>query len=592
VGNRHVVQHLHLLWVRTLRKFRADLQLWKQYAAFCEETRSFKRLAQCHQDALRYHPHHVPFWIAAASSEFFSNGSASNARVLLQRALRLHPASEELWLQSLVLELHFVQKLRGRRAVLRQEDGAVVEQDTDPQSQHPYQIAQLVYDHAMQSPADSTALRLQCLDQCRLFPDTEELQEHIIASLAASKNREEAAWMARALYQQQRQQQQKALTAHDEKGDEPPTKRPKTASSTQSGAKIAAAAPDGDPVLDTIRQACRSLRTEEMVLQSVRFLQRYASNSDDDDDDAASEEEDGDRDDDDGDDDGRSKEEDDTSRNRRRRQAAWALLREILQDAMASNDVGGSPALVLLHADFLADADGDTEGAIALLQNFVDQCQAKDKAVPASIWMRLAGLLYHKKGDDDEKNESTAFLLLEKGMKVIPMHHSDHVVLLLQLFGARLMSAGATTTTTSESGRLWDLFQRLLLLAPGFAELPDIQDPAFENVTNVPTACLQYLRYNLETVDNNNSVDRARKVCDAVLFQSTSLDLLTSTDAETMKAFVDESIEAEEERAETKNRKQQQKRLNRLYEVAIRMFRGTSLATDYRQQRDERVRFR
>ena len=471
--------------------------------------------------------------------------------------------------------------------------------------QQPYKIAQLVYDHAIQSPADSIALRLQCLDQCRLFPDTEELRNHIIASLANDKKGEEAAWMARALYQQQQRQQQNAATgvhpdgqgegrSDGEKGedDEPPTKRPKTASSTRSSGTKKTAAPEGDPVLDTIRQACRSLRTEEMFLQSVRFLQSYASNNDDDDDDA-SDDEDGARDDDDDDDDDSSKEEDDTSRSRRRRQAAWALIREILQDATAS--VGSSPALVLLHADFVADAQGDTEGAIALLQNYVDQSQAKDKAVPASIWMRLAGLLYNNKGDDDdddEKNESAAFRVLEKGTEVIPMHHSDHMVLLLQRFGARLMSAGATTMTASESGRLWDLFQRLLLLAPGFAELPDIQDPAFENVTNVPTACLQYLRYNLETLDSSSSIDRVRKVCDAVLFQSTSLDLLTSTDAETMKAFVDESIEAEEERAETKNRKRQQKRLNRLYDVAIRMFRGTSWATDYKQQRDERVRFR
>ena len=100
--------------------------LWKQYAAFCEETRSFRKLAQCHRDALRFHPHHVPFWIAAASSEYFQAGSsASNARVLLQRALRLHPAAPDLWLQSLVLELHFVQKLRGRRAVLRRRDDDV-----------------------------------------------------------------------------------------------------------------------------------------------------------------------------------------------------------------------------------------------------------------------------------------------------------------------------------------------------------------------------------------------------------------------------------------------------------------------------------
>ena len=118
IGDQHIVQHIHLLWIRTLRKFRADVNLFHQYADYCRAHQNYRRLSQCLEDALRYHPHHVPLWLEAASHEFFHQSSVSAARIILQRGLRLHPESHDLWVQSLAMELHWVQKLRGRRTIL------------------------------------------------------------------------------------------------------------------------------------------------------------------------------------------------------------------------------------------------------------------------------------------------------------------------------------------------------------------------------------------------------------------------------------------------------------------------------------------
>lgn len=547
IGDRHIVQHIHLLWVRTLRKYRADKQLYQQYAAFCRDTKSYKRLAACYQQALRYHPTHIPFWKDAAWHEFWENGSAQNARVILQRALRSFPASQDLWLQSFVLEIQFVQKLQGRKAILLGRDVNVEEKE----GQH--KIAILVYDNAIQSNADSTELRIKFLDQCRLFPNTGDIQDYIVDSIERDFADSESAWIARAMYSAIRRTNtlKRTQKLQEIKVDEPQTKRQKS--------MLEAEEDTDDPVLQVIRKACHILKTEEMVLKAIRFLQNYSEYV------LSSGPEEESIDEEQNDAEGRNMECEATKSNHQ--EAVYSLISEILRDAVSSDFY--TPTVALLHSDFLVNMKGNAESAINVLQSFVDKKSSTGDKVPASVWTTLAKLY-------NRRNNETSIHVIEQGLKTIPMSHPDHLVLLLQLFGARLYGK-----SVSDLNILSEYFQQIMLLAPGFTNIDwDVEVSVYGKVTNVPTACLEYLRYCVEVLESN---DIARKVCDAVLFNTTNLQQLVASDPEAMKLFVEESIVVEE----SESTMDVVKRLDRLLNAAIQMFQGTPFVTEYRQQRDE-----
>jgi 3-dehydroquinate dehydratase len=225
-SDKHIQQHIHLLWTRTLRKYRNDVALYLEYAEFCKSTRSHRRLSRLYAQAVQLLPHQAGLWIQAASHEFFQNHSIANARVLMQRAIRMNATSEELWVQSFVLELHFVQKLTGRRTILGGE------------SSFDYSLAKLVFDHAMQKH-NKVGLCMQFLHHCRGFPETESLEQHMMDTM--QQNGGDKAWMPRI-------------------------------------AHAAAKGADCEQVLALIRQATQTVATFSMYLEATRFLSSYSDN--------------------------------------------------------------------------------------------------------------------------------------------------------------------------------------------------------------------------------------------------------------------------------------------------------------------------
>jgi len=139
LGDHSIVQNVHFVFVRALMKFRDDVTLHLAHAEFARRAGSVRRLGRIYAEALQVHPRNVDLWIEAASFEFFGlsrdtvdesdgygarrdrnvGGSVRSARVMLQRGLRVNPTSSDLWLQTFTLEMHYVQKLRGRREVLK-----------------------------------------------------------------------------------------------------------------------------------------------------------------------------------------------------------------------------------------------------------------------------------------------------------------------------------------------------------------------------------------------------------------------------------------------------------------------------------------
>eukprot|EP00536_Pseudo-nitzschia_multiseries_P009943 jgi/Psemu1/134593/gw1.290.51.1 len=62
--------HIHLLFVRAIRKFRGDLSLHLQHAEFCKLVKSWTRLSRVYAEALQVFPREAGIWIEAASHEF------------------------------------------------------------------------------------------------------------------------------------------------------------------------------------------------------------------------------------------------------------------------------------------------------------------------------------------------------------------------------------------------------------------------------------------------------------------------------------------------------------------------------------------
>ena len=144
-GDSHIISHIHFLYQRTLRKFHYPIDILLNYVEFAKSVKSFQMLSRIYAEGIQHHPRTVGLWIEASNFEYFGyvaqdidnqkttggvqggedgvstkivGSSINNARVLMQRGLRINSNSEELWLQYFTLELHYVQKLRGRKEIL------------------------------------------------------------------------------------------------------------------------------------------------------------------------------------------------------------------------------------------------------------------------------------------------------------------------------------------------------------------------------------------------------------------------------------------------------------------------------------------
>jgi len=206
-GDSHIRKHVHSLWNRILQKFRSDSSLYLEYGDYLKQTQAHDRLGRLYARAVQLFPRQGDWWIQAAAHEYFVLGSMQNARVLLQRGLRMSE-DKKLWLQFFLLELHFVQKLAGRKKILDEEEGKEGTEASDA-SKDPYRLAQLVHDNAIQSTADSTELRVSFWYHCTEFPDTSALRQHIFSRMEQDYcNEDVTTWLSLAdsLVQNQRSQ--------------------------------------------------------------------------------------------------------------------------------------------------------------------------------------------------------------------------------------------------------------------------------------------------------------------------------------------------------------------------------------------------
>jgi U3 small nucleolar RNA-associated protein 6 len=515
IGDAHIVQHVHLLFVRAIRKFRSDISLHLQHAEFCKEQKSFTRLGRVYAEALQIFPRQAGLWIEAASHEFFGpTRSIRNARVLLQRGLRLNETSEELWLEYFSLELHYAQTLKGRRQILQQK---VSPEQSLEAAKEEYKIPAIVLKNAMKAIPHSVQFRLQFMDTCKRFPNTEFLMEIIQKSMERDFDKEPECWIARALYEAERKSRSDGTEIEKNEGnDDETTERP------LKKARI----PEGtDSVIAVLEEAVETLPTDDMLLQAFRFAKDYQKELGYQDADEAS----------------------------------IAGVEKFIQSIWRKADTVTSPDLAIEHVNYLMNSE-NVEEARETIKEF---CMSQNFA-PAKAWLLWTRLTPRKKQK----------AILERALRKLSMDLPDYMVILLQLFGAEIES-------NAEDKKLFDLLQRILLLAPKTVEDVLVEDTGLEfelsTVFDAYLACLVHL-------NKQSGIRGARKVYSAVLFQSSVK--LSEGNVDGIKRFLDTCLEMEQAAAPCDS-----KFLRRLYDKAIEIYGGTSLEEGYRQDRNDKAIF-
>lgn len=260
-GLSAIKAHIHFIFKRANMKWKQDISIYLAHVEFSKSVQSYKVLGKIYANALKYHPKNVGLWIEAASLEFFGTlsnfdheldeseesnmkkkkkkqksdemgdkneyfgGSIENARILLQRSLRINPNSTELYLQYFTLEYHYAQKMKGREEVMKSllnsgdkdkdesetpissssntSEPVNTDEEIDQASLTLYDgaIPLVIYKRAIQAIPENVEFRLDFLSICDGFPQTEKVKQFIVTSIEQDfKNTSPQAWIARAQY--------------------------------------------------------------------------------------------------------------------------------------------------------------------------------------------------------------------------------------------------------------------------------------------------------------------------------------------------------------------------------------------------------
>ncbi|XP_042026743.1 U3 small nucleolar RNA-associated protein 6 homolog [Salvia splendens] len=111
------VTRILLIYRLATNRFKGDIELWFQYLEFCR-ARGHGRMKKALAQLVRFHPKVPCVWIYAAAWEFDNNLNVAAARALMQNGLRSCPASEDLWVEYLRMELTYLNKLKARKIAL------------------------------------------------------------------------------------------------------------------------------------------------------------------------------------------------------------------------------------------------------------------------------------------------------------------------------------------------------------------------------------------------------------------------------------------------------------------------------------------
>jgi len=640
-GDSHIIRHIHYIYQRTLRKFHYPLDILLNYANFAKDVKSFKHLSRIYAQGIQYHPREVGLWIEASSFEYFGyvaqdyennslskkgdevidskvvGSSISNARILMQRALRINKNSEELWNQYFSLELHYVQKLWGRQQVLEggvdvtvgdlsgigsdAEDEDEEEDEEKQEEEHAKWTqslttllpSQIIYKNAIKALPDNIQFRLKFIETCRQFPNTEMLISYIMDSITRDFGSSVEGWVARISFVEEGMmngeegievgllgmdnEEEEGGSDDDEEEGERPTKKARVEKEESNELVVAAAVSSGDAALDLLQEALEAVPTSKMYLEGARFLrlriQRLVDNEEGD------EGEDG---------------EDVSYLFQADKDAEGAAQRhvQLLEQlyAQASEKNVTSVSLTLDRVDFLLSTDQLTKAETLLRDAATASSTSTTDDNNARLWLRWAEI-----SSQMEAPSSSSTSILHRALKSTPIHNRHaHTLILTELMQHLMMKP---TRSAKVDDELKTLFQKLILLSQGSdysmptkkGENADDDEAEEEDTVNVASTFLAYLKYTMDTKDDtaqgNKQEDATRSIYTSVLYHSNygkSCSGKTGEELLTMKSFFDLCIEYEKTSRSggsgntKKNKKEKKKtrkmRLCKLYETGISFY--------------------
>eukprot|EP00979_Chaetoceros_neogracilis_P010103 scaffold2368_cov289-Chaetoceros_neogracile.AAC.28 len=552
IGDASIVQHLHLLFVRAKRKFKDDISFHVQHAEFAKEKKSFSILSKIYAEALQIHPRNTSLWIESASQEYFGfignsksqevtgGGSIKSARVLLQRGLRVNPNSQELWLQSFCLELHYIQKLRGRKDVLQldmkkpkivdQSDSSEGEEDNDEALESFYEEAKLpriIYRNAIKAVPNEILFRVKFVEQCKLFPQTDVIVDEIKESIEQDFEDNEEAWIARANF------------AVDTEGDNDNTKKIGFLADNDEDLTVSKKRKHDDNEISVgqdnplkiLDDATDSIESPSMFLQTIAFVKSYIRH--------ISTQEGG---------------SDDLSASSKRKiQYAGKFLLQVVEKTSVHGIV--SPELAIECTSVLLNL-ALPSNALEYIENLVknrEECRSH-----ALCWIKYAEVKARVEGD-----ALISCKIMRTALKVIPLHDGGYKCLLSKLF-VDLLTLSAVSPSLSREKEIALLYEKFLLI--------NHRKETIGNDLTLPALSSAYINH-LAAKGNTDSI---RRTYTKLIFNSNypRLPDKSGEEIEDMKTLFDQCINVENicKKRDGTDPKQQKRQLGLLYDAAFQFF--------------------
>ena len=588
-GDSHIVSHVHFIYQRTLKKFKYPIDVVLNYAQFARDFKSFHMMSRIYAEGLQHHPREEGLWIEAASFEFFGyvaqdyeNGpeiggesstvvgsSIQNARVLMQRGLRINgKSSQELWLQYFALELHYVQKLRGRREILElglNKDGLPLEEndgsEENDQGNRGVQLpstlllpSQIIFKNAIKAIPDNIQFRLRFVETCRMFPQTEQLEQYVMDSITEHFGESVEGWVARISYADEGCKKNASkkgkgnmdvgfLSVDSKEDDERPTKK---------------ARKESDPAISLINEALEAVPTSSMYLECARFLRMRIETLLE------------------------AREEDEikhlleASENSVQAAQRHAEILDGIYVSANENKVSSTP-LTIDNADFLLSIGLPKKAEQVLCaasRDTIEDANLQLRWAQVSQRMQSAGM----------KPSSTPASILRRALGNIPMHNrSSYLRVLTELMNQIIITGPPSKAIDDE---LKALFQKLLLVSQGsdFSARSGGNEKNDDETYNLARVFLSYFRY---TVLNN--ISASRSIYTNVLYHSNygkRCAELNAEEIQSMKHFYDACIQFEtSNKANTPKemKKSQKRQLCKLYESAISFFSSAQSDSQWRK---------
>ena len=573
IGDASIVQHIHLLYTRAKRKWKEDLTFHIQHAEFAKEKKSHTMLSKIYAEALQMHPRNTSLWIEAASHEYFGyvankndqgmsgGGSIKSARVLLQRGLRVNSDSQGLWLQSFCLELHYIQKLRGRRELLQlglKRPKIVENNDSDDSDENApiesfcedAKLPRIIFKNAIMAVPSDVVFRIKFIDQCRLFPQTQVIIDEIMTSIEEDFGEVEEAWIARARFAIDSSTESPerigflASSRLEERDDgDSPSKRKHDEIDTAQKVR--------DDPLQILNEATDSIQTSKMFIETIAFARSYINHL-------------------------CSSGDELSAATKRQIMSVGMLLKNVVRKVIENGLL--STELVVECSTVLTELGSPTK-ALDFIEEVMggnDDCRSC-----AKCWLKYAEIKARVVGD-----LSTSCKILRKALKLIPLHDKGHKSLLLKLFSDVLVLSSTESSSPREK-ELASLYDKILLI--------NHQKNVSEDMVSLPSLALAYMKH----MTSKGDMEPVRKVYSKLVFISNYPKTPGKLDREMMdmRSLFDQCIIIEKIASKYggKEAKGQKRQMARLYDAAFLFFNQngySGIADKYTRMKNKEIAMR